>query len=174
MAVQIGASPDSGFDDPIGMLIDCHRRIEHFLHILCVVVERATARALSVEETAAVEAALHYFRVGGRRHTADEEESLFPRIKERSVLDELEALEQDHETALRLHEEVEAAYTRWIRSGSIRTEEHLRLSTLTARLKRLYVEHVRIEEESVFPHAADTFNLETLHAMGEEFRKRRG
>jgi hypothetical protein len=36
MAIQIGAKPDSGFDDPIGMLKDCHRRIEHFLNILCV------------------------------------------------------------------------------------------------------------------------------------------
>jgi hypothetical protein len=38
MAIQIGAKPDSGFDDPIGMLKDCHRRIESFLGILCVVV----------------------------------------------------------------------------------------------------------------------------------------
>ena len=41
MAIQIGAKPDSGFDDPIGMLKDCHRRIESFLGILCVVVDRA-------------------------------------------------------------------------------------------------------------------------------------
>jgi len=34
MAIQIGAKPDSGFDDPIGMLKDCHRRIERFLGIL--------------------------------------------------------------------------------------------------------------------------------------------
>lgn len=36
MAVQIGAKPDSGFDDPIGMLEDCHRRSEAFLGILYV------------------------------------------------------------------------------------------------------------------------------------------
>lgn len=30
MAFQIGAKPDSSFDDPIGMLKDCHRRIESF------------------------------------------------------------------------------------------------------------------------------------------------
>ena len=41
MAIQIGGKPDSGFDDPIGMLIDCHRRIERFLHVLCVVASRA-------------------------------------------------------------------------------------------------------------------------------------
>jgi hypothetical protein len=45
MAVQIGARPDSGFDDPIGMLKDCHRRIERFLGILCQVARQAQGRA---------------------------------------------------------------------------------------------------------------------------------
>src|ERR1017187_1715161 len=81
VAIQIGAKPDSGFDDPIGMLKDCHRRIERFLHILCVVAERAAGRGLTDEETAGVQAALRYFREGGQRHTADEEESLFPRLR---------------------------------------------------------------------------------------------
>lgn len=43
MGIQIGAKPDSGFDDPIGMLRECPRRIEHFLGILRVVVDRAYA-----------------------------------------------------------------------------------------------------------------------------------
>ena len=58
MAIQIGAKPDSGFDDPIGMLKDCHRRIESFLGILCVVVDRAQGRSLADEERDAVKAAL--------------------------------------------------------------------------------------------------------------------
>ena len=37
MPVQIGARPDSGFDDPIGMLKDCHRRIAHFAGVLVAV-----------------------------------------------------------------------------------------------------------------------------------------
>jgi len=82
MAVQIGAKPDSGFDDPIGMLTDCHRRIEQFLEILVVVAHRAQRRALNDEESAAVRSALDYFRIGGQRHTADEELSLFPRLRE--------------------------------------------------------------------------------------------
>ena len=81
MAVQIGAKLDSGFSDPIGMLKDCHRRIESFLGILCVVVGRAQGRALTSEERSAIQAAIQYFRVGGKRHTADEEESLFPRLR---------------------------------------------------------------------------------------------
>ena len=80
MAVQIGAKLDSGFDDPIGMLKDCHRRIEHFLDILWVVADRAGNRSLTEEERSAVRSALQYFHVGGERHTRDEEQSLFPRL----------------------------------------------------------------------------------------------
>ena len=47
MAVQIGAKLDSGFDDPIGMLRDCHRRIERFLGILCQVAERGPSGTLT-------------------------------------------------------------------------------------------------------------------------------
>ena len=81
MAVQIGAKPDSGFDDPIGMLADCHRRIERFLNILCRVAERAEGRALSGEECEVIQAALKYFQESGPRHNKDEEESIFPRLR---------------------------------------------------------------------------------------------
>lgn len=33
MGLQIDAKPDSGFDDPIGLLKDRHHRVEHFLWI---------------------------------------------------------------------------------------------------------------------------------------------
>jgi hypothetical protein len=33
--------PDSGFDDPIGMLINRHRRIERSLHVLWGAANRA-------------------------------------------------------------------------------------------------------------------------------------
>ena len=60
MAIQIGAKLDSGFDDPLGMLKDCHCRIESFLGILCLVVDRARARTLTEEKTS-VRVALKYF-----------------------------------------------------------------------------------------------------------------
>jgi hypothetical protein len=101
----IGAKPDSGFDDPLGMLKDCHRRIEHFLGILCIVAERAQGRVLTEEEIAAVEAALNYFRLGGQRHTADEEDSLFPCLISVGGFAELDRLEHDHEEAGQLHDD---------------------------------------------------------------------
>ena len=176
MGIQIGAKPDSGFDDPIGMLTDCHRRIEHFLNILCVVAERAHGRALRREETGAVEAAIHYFRVGGKRHNADEEESLFPRLRLNggaSALDNLESLENDHQTADRLHTAAETLYEKWISTGSLNEEESAGLRSCAHSLQQIYKEHIRLEEQVVFPMAAQLLDQDAVRTIGDEFRLRR-
>lgn len=176
MAVQIGAKPDSGFDDPIGMLKDCHRRIEHFLDILCMVAERAHSRSLTAEERSAVQAALQYFHVGGERHTADEEESLFPRLRGESAagsLEDVDRLESDHHRAAGLHESVDWIYTAWISAGMLEFGEQHRLLSQMRQLKQLYSEHIQIEETVVFPRAAQLLNGQALAAMGSEFIARR-
>lgn len=174
MGIQIGAKPDAGFDDPLGMLKDCHRRVEHFLNILVVVVDRARGRTLIDEERAAAEASLHYFRVGGRRHTADEEESLFPRMREAGALPpEIESLEHDHEEADPLHDTTDRLYTRWIENGSLSEEEDQQLRTATEGLRKLYARHIHIEDTLVFPRAAQVLGSDALSQIGQEFRKRR-
>jgi hemerythrin-like domain-containing protein len=176
MAIQIGAKPDSGFDDPIGMLTDCHRRIEHFLHILCVVAGRAPGRKLTDEETAAVQSALHYFRVGGQRYTADEEVSLFPRLRAEfaaSDFEELGGLENDHRDANDLHTTVETLYSTWITAGLLSQEDEERLLAATKRLQYLYEQHIQVEEKIVFPRAAEMLDRGAIAAIGQEFRARR-
>ncbi len=175
MAIQIGAKPDSGFDDPIGMLTDCHRRIEQFLNILCVVAERAAGRALTGEESAAVQASLQYFRTGGQRHNADEEQSLFPRLRASGTQepDQIDGLEGDHQDANRLHGDIEMLYDKWIGAGPLGLKDQDDLLAGTQHLKRLYTEHIRLEEQVVFPRAARLLNKESIAAIGEEFRARR-
>ena len=175
MAIQIGAKPDSGFDDPIGMLKDCHRRIESFLHILCVVVDRAQGRSLTGEERAAVQAALQYFRTGGQRHTADEEQSLFPRLRksDAQAFEEIDRLEHDHREANDLHTSVERLYSAWIASGGLAPDETQQLLAATSRLKQLYSDHIQVEETTVFARAAQVLDRNALTAIGTEFRFRR-
>ena len=175
MAIQIGAKPDSGFDDPIGMLKDCHRRIENFLGILCVVVARAQGRSLTSEERDAVKAALQYFRAGGQRHTADEEESLFPRLRESDAdyFAEIDGLEGDHREANELHGSVERCYSTWIATGELTPTDALQLRSETERLKQLYSDHIHIEETIVFARAAHVLDSHAIAAIGAEFRFRR-
>jgi hypothetical protein len=76
--IVIGAKRESDFTDPIGMLGDCHRRIERFLDVLVRVAEQAHGEALNEEQRGALDTALHYFRDAAPKHTADEKESRFP------------------------------------------------------------------------------------------------
>lgn len=176
MGVQIGAKPDSGFDDPLGMLEDCHRRIERFLHILCLVAEQACGRPLSEEQSAAVTAALRYFQEGGRRHNADEEESVFPRLRavdpDRSLAN-LAHLEDDHRRTANLHQLVESLYRKWIDTSALSSEEQQALRFATTELQRIYKEHIHMEESVVFPRAAQVLDTAAIAAIGAEFQARR-
>lgn len=176
MAVQIGAKPDSGFEDPIGMLKDCHRRIEHFLDILCVVAQRAANRSLTEEERSAVKASLQYFHAGGERHTLDEEESLFPRllaVVPTETAEVLARLQRDHGDAEDLHASVDWLYTAWISSGVLDESDQALLLAQTVKLNRLYADHILVEETEIFPRAACALDTQSLAEMGREFSIRR-
>jgi hemerythrin-like domain-containing protein len=175
MVIQIGARPDSGFDDPLGMLKDCHRRIERFLGILCHVAERREEGPLTEEEISAVEAALHYFAEGGQLHNQDEEDSLFPRLRkvEAGDLEITHRLEDDHAEAEELHGRAADLFSAWISAGTIDSEDRQLLLSATGRLRTLYGEHIRVEEEIVFQHAARVLDAGVLREMGAEFRTRR-
>src|SRR5579871_539064 len=80
MLIKIGQRPDHSFDEPLGLLSDCHRRIEHFLRVLETLAARDD-RALTVAERTDLRTALAYFATAAPRHTADEEQSLFPRLR---------------------------------------------------------------------------------------------
>ena len=176
MAVQIGAKPDAGFDHPLGMLADCHRRIENFLRVLCHVAETRPDGSLSAKERSAVESALAYFRTGGLRHTQDEEESLFPRMAAAGgaeSLAELGKLEHEHSEANELHGIVDELFSEWMAAGQIAEAQREALRAATDRLQDLYREHIRVEEEIVFPQAARQLDAAALAAIGAEFRARR-
>ncbi len=96
-----------------------------------------------------------YFRTGGQRHTADEEESLFPRLRKSDAksFEEIDRLEDDHHEANDLHGSVERLYSDWIESGGLGLEETQQLLSQTARLKQLYSDHIQVEETIVFARA---------------------
>ncbi len=177
MAVQIGQKRESDFSNPLGLLSDCHRRIESFLAVLVRVSEGARGGALNPEQRAALEKALAYFRDAAPKHTADEEESLFPRLsasgEANAILDNLAVLEQDHEIAAQDHQTVDMLGTRWLK-GSLSDEDSQALSEALARLNELYTRHIAVEDQMLFPMAARLLEREQMAAMGREMAQRRG
>lgn len=180
MPVTIGAKPESDFDDPLGLMTDCHRRIERFLDALKLVAQNAAGRELSAEEGNAVETALLYFREAGPRHTADEEDSLFPRMRVApscdviSMLAQLSALKSDHERVTVLHASVESIFGRWRTENKLESKDTQQLRADLRALCEIYKRHIAVEESVVFPLARRILNSSTQMAMGEEMRCRRG
>ncbi len=180
MPIVIGAKRESDFTNPIGMLGDCHRRIERFLEVLVRVAEQAHGEALSEEQRGALDTALHYFRDAAPKHTADEEESLFPRLRRigstdmRALQARIESLEEEHVCAGRSHGEVDRLGQLWLRDGRLLPEQFSRLLTVLTQLRDLYRHHIATEDNEVFPAAAAVLSASDRAAIGSEMASRRG
>ena len=120
MPITVGAKRESDFTDPIGMLGDCHRRIEMFLNVLVRVAEMARGGRLTEEQRGAFDNALRYFREGAPKHTADGEESLFPPLRQNKDLQaRIESLEEDHGNVDTMHAEVDRLGHTWRGRGDL-------------------------------------------------------
>jgi hemerythrin-like domain-containing protein len=175
MPVVIGAKPQANFSDPIGVLTDCHRRIERFLGVLVRVASDARGGALTEEQRIALDTALKYFREAAPKHTDDEENSLFPRLRAAGqALTELDALHDDHGRADRAHAEVDRLGREWLDRNSLAPADAGHLSELLTELSALYRAHIEVEEKAVFPLAAQVLPAGERVAMGKEMSARRG
>jgi hemerythrin-like domain-containing protein len=182
MPVNLGAKPEHGFDQPLGLLSDCHRRIENFLGMMIRVLARAAggATALGPEEREALEAALKYFDVAAPRHTQDEEESLFPRLRASkhpsadAALARMQALEADHRRADAMHADVKELCRRWLDIGPLPAADSKRLGALLGELQQMYARHISLEDAELFPLAARVLNGDQLKEVGVEMARRRG
>lgn len=180
MPITLGSKPQAAFTDPIGLLSDCHRRIERFLSVLTTVADQARGGELTNEQRDALEVSLRYFKQAAPRHTADEEESLFPRIRRlpgeeaRDLVSRLESLNHDHATAADVHRRVELIFDRWLSIGSLASKESNEVKELLRELAVFYRGHMALEEGEVFPLAARLLSKEDLQRIGREMAERRG
>jgi hemerythrin-like domain-containing protein len=179
MPIVIGAKRESDFTDPIGMLGDCHRRIEMCLNVLVRVAEQAHGEALNEEQRGSLETALRYFREAAPKHTADEEESLFPRLRRiessdvRALMARMESLEEEHVCADSSHGEVDSLGRSWLKDGMLPSDQAAHLLTLLLQLRDLYRHHIATEDNEVFPAAAAALSATDRQAIGSEMAKRR-
>lgn len=180
MPVAIGSKPESDFRNPIGMLSDCHRRIEQFLGGLIAITEASHNGAILEEHRPQFEIALRYFREAAPKHTLDEEESLFPRMSShkthdmKAVLAVLEHLQSDHLKAADRHRIVDELGNAWLAAGSLSQDDSELLLTNLAKLRSDYEEHIAVEENEIFPLSARLLTVEELNIIGKEMAARRG
>jgi hemerythrin-like domain-containing protein len=179
MLIKLGESADHGFDEPLGLLSDCHRRIERFLAALVSVASRGGA-ALAPQDRRLLETALHYFATAGPRHTADEEESLFPRLRASgdpqaaAALESVARLESDHRAAEGHHAAVDGLGRRWLEDGRLTEPDAAALVEHLDALQKIYGAHIAVEDRELFPAAARFLARDELEQVGREMAKRRG
>lgn len=180
MAVQLVQKGQADFTQPIELMMDCHRRIEHFLGVLEAVGERLGRTELTTEGRRALETALEYFRTAAPRHSADEEESLFPRLRSlarddvRPLLDGAARLEREHRAAEEVHERVDRLGCRWLQDGRLHSDDLSAFLGDLRSLRALYAEHIAFEDEQLFPAAARLLNQSAIAVIGREMAARRG
>jgi hemerythrin-like domain-containing protein len=166
------------FHDPLGMLEACHRRIELALRKIAAIAEREREAPLNDSAQLALSEVLHYFEVGVPRHAQDEELSLIPRLNERLTAAErqtVERIEREHATLDGLHAELNALGRRLQATLRFQSQaQRSRFGELIGSLQAIYTEHIRLEDEELFPAAAGRLEAETIAEVGAEMASRRG
>jgi hemerythrin-like domain-containing protein len=147
--------------DPFERLTRSHRRLEAALSALA-----EAARGDRLDETVARDVA-DFLARQVRRHEADEEESLFPRLA--SIADVAEVVDQlraEHRAHVELHERLERALAATAPIEDVRR--------IAAALEDAYRTHIEIEEAVLFPAARRALSSQDLAAIFDEMMSRRG
>ncbi len=170
--IQIG-KPAATIDSPIEHLVACHRRIEQRLETLVNAaghLEDKPEEALS-----AIRNSLKFLDTSGTSHTEDEESSLFPRLRPKLSAPELaflESLEAQHDEADALSLELKELTLRLSSACSAETIQRYR--NCAEKLRELYRDHIRSEDEILTTMARRSLDAAELDEISREMRNRRG
>lgn len=157
--------------DAIDFLLECHERIRRFSGIAVRLAEEAHAPAVDAADAA--RQLLRYFRESLPDHALDEDGTLTPRLLDHTPLELADALNRqarDHAE----HEATLAALCRhWERIAAGEPTDRVELVTLSRSLRAHFAEHLRLEEEEIFPAARRILGQDELRRLGAAMRDRR-
>ncbi len=180
MPIAIGQKLESDFRNPLGLLSDCHRRIERFLEGLIVISEQAQGNKLNDVQRQQFEVGQRYFRDSASKHTLDEEESLFPRLRARQDSEAqaafalLDSLHADHIEAEIRHRRVDELGCKWLAKERLPLDDVRLLLNLLKGLRTTYEKHIAVEDNELFPLAERILDPAELEAIAQEMAARRG
>jgi hemerythrin-like domain-containing protein len=167
--------PGSTLDRPLEHLTACHRRIEQRLDTLERVADHLTDKRREALE--AMGACFRFFESNGILHTADEEESVFPRLQrglcdaERKFLVELE---DQHRQADRLYSELKTIAAQLEDGQTVSGELQHRFRTAAGQLAELYRSHIATEDRTLIALGQRVLSLAELAEISREMKRRRG
>jgi hemerythrin-like domain-containing protein len=159
-------------EGPIDHLQACHRRIENRLEVL----ERAGQHLEDrfEESLLAIFNSLRFMDTSGVRHTVDEEESLFPRLRNSLSEEQIQYLDQLESQ----HREVDAVYDS-LKEGVAQLQQaanHDRIAIyreLVGKFTAAYRAHIASEDSILMELARSVLTADELAAIQAEMRARR-
>ncbi len=171
MLVSIGKGRGSD-GDLVDLLLECHGRIRSFSVMARAAAERTDLPA--GERADACARVERYFTEALPLHVADEEDSVLPRLRglDGEVDRALQAMHDqhaEHEAALRALLAAAAV----VRSRPDDPGPRTALAAAAAAIERAFAEHLRLEEEIIFPAMRRLLPAADLENMVAELRQRR-
>lgn len=122
----------------------------------------------------AVVEVLAYLQRSAHRHVADEEQSLFPRLRaadvDTALLDRIADEHRDHD---RLHARLAANVRSW-KTRPPAADKVTELAAVAAELAGAYAEHIRVEDSQLLPLVRTCLDDAQLDEVFSEMRGRRG
>jgi hemerythrin-like domain-containing protein len=166
----------AAFDDPLEMLLTCHRRIEKQLLTLERLRVHLQKRGVDADASAAAQALLHYFTRAAVDHHADEERDLFPLLEQR-ITDarDRERFLKLRESLEREHREVEGQWAR-LRKPLESIADGFTRSLGEADVRAFgeaYARHIRVEEAAFHEFFDRWIGAEDRAALGNSMSARR-
>lgn len=164
-----------GFDDPLGVLRACHRRIAERLDLLDRLPEYLATHGADASAQSAAQRVLNYFERAAVHHHEDEAVDLFPMLRrargrvgwDERVLESLEPLAEEHERLAWRWAQVRPSLVTLARGKHVET-----LSTED--LVRAYRAHMAVEDDLILPVAAAVLDHGELQRLGMAMQRRRG
>ena len=181
MLTRISSGPDAVDDsqerDALELLLGCHSRIRHFTDMALRLANFADVSA-PADIVSAATAVHRYFTVALPLHEADENESLYPRM--RAILAHGDELASALDSMVAQHRDIDAVVARLVplweqvrrdpaAVGQLKSE----LLALALRLNQLWATHLQLEEEVILPLVRRRLPPAVLDSIFSEMRARR-
>lgn len=176
IAVPGTGSPAPGFETPLAMLVECHRRVQDQCATLHRLVPHLAAHGSDRAAAEAARAVMRYFDLAAPNHHADEEDDLFPALRESMAGSDAVCLREIIDGLLNDHQALEghwlalrAVLQQVIDGAPVRLDP----AAVTA-FSSHYGTHIAREEGELFPMAERLLSAQVLEDIGLSMRRRRG
>jgi hemerythrin-like domain-containing protein len=169
-------TPAPDFSEPLELLHACHGRIEQQCATLLRLPEHLAQFGSDAQAQQAAERVSRYFSSAGQYHHEDEEQDLFPLLRqaainsdEQHILSLLDNLVAQHGDMFEAWQTLQPYLAEISRGGAVTPE-----ALPVARFVELYRRHIALEEADMLPYARQALSPLQLQTLGKNMAARRG